>query len=90
MALIEKLDLNPDKAVLRNFGFIALGVFGLLGGYIYWTGGLPVLDFPESATTVAIVLWAIAAVSGLCSLLMPALNRTLFIALVKNFVTRSL
>lgn len=82
MALIEKPDLNPDKAVLRSFGFIALGVFGLLGGYIHWTGGLPVVDFPESANTVAITLWIIAAAAGLGSLLWPALNRPLYVVLV--------
>ena len=82
MALIERLDLNPDRAVLRTFGFLALAIFTLLGGYIHWTGGLPVADFPESASTVAIVLWIIAAVSGLFSLLIPALNRPLYAVLV--------
>ena len=56
MALIEKLDLNPDKAVLRSFGFIGLGVFGLLGTYIYWAGGLSeVLKIAAIATTADLI-----------------------------------
>lgn len=76
-----KLKLNPTSAELRQFGFIALGVFGALGALLYWHV-LPLARSLGGATpVVAYVLWAIAAVSGLWSLVAPRGNRPLFIVL---------
>jgi len=76
------LNLRPDRRELRQFGWIALVCFGLLGGWIYWRGGLPMISFGDAAVTVAYVLWGIGAVSGLFSWLVPAANRPLYVGLM--------
>lgn len=81
MALVD-IDLKPDDKKLRQFGFIALVAFGLLGGLVLWHGGLLGIDFGASAQTVAYVLFAIGGASGLLSLVKPDLNRILYLALI--------
>lgn len=76
-----KLDLDPAPNVLRQFGFIALGAFGVLGGLLYWHV-LPVARaLGGAAPVVAFVLWSIAVASGLLSLVAPRGNRPLYVAL---------
>lgn len=81
MALID-IDLRPGETALRIFGWAAFGVFGLLGGLIWWLGGLPVWSFPEAAPLVALVLAAIGLLAGLFSLLAPRANRPLYVGLI--------
>ncbi len=76
-----ELNLNPDARTLRQFGWIALGAFALLGGLVAWRGGLLGLDFGDAAWTVAGVLWGIGALSAALSWLAPRANRPLWIAL---------
>jgi hypothetical protein len=80
MALI-KLNLQPSRADLRAFGFIALGVFGVLGAliYLHW---IPIGRLLGSATSpVAFVLWGLGGLSGLLSLVAPQGNRALYIGM---------
>ena len=81
MAAVE-LNLNPGRRVLRQFGFLALAGFGLLGGLVLWRGGLFGFDFGAAARPVAWGLWGLGGVSGALSLFAPAANRPLWVALV--------
>lgn len=76
-----ELNLNPDARTLRQFGWIALGAFALLGGLVAWRGSL--LGFPLGGATlpVASAFWAIGAAAALSSLVAPRANRPLWIAL---------
>lgn len=62
MALVE-INLRPDDSQLRGFGIGAAVIFGLFGWYISAQGKFLFWEFPESAGTVATVLWVVA---GLC------------------------
>jgi hypothetical protein len=77
-----KIDLNPDASKLRQFGFIALVAFGLIGGYVLWRGGLFGFDFGAAARPVAYILIGLGALSGLLSLMAPRANRPLYVGLV--------
>lgn len=48
---------------------------------VQWRGGLFGLDFGDAARWVSYSLWALGAVSALLSLVSPAGNRFLFVAL---------
>jgi hypothetical protein len=80
MALI-RLNLNPTTKELRQFGFIALGAFGLLGTLLYWHL-IPLWRLLGAATpAVAYVVWALGALSATFSMVAPRLNRPLFVGL---------
>ena len=76
------LDLRPTERMLRQFGLIALAGFSLLGGLIYFWGGLPGLQLGNAARPVSIVLWAAGLASAAFSLAWPRANRPLYVALV--------
>jgi hypothetical protein len=75
------INLNPPKKDLRNFGFVALVAFALIGGLVYWKRGLFGFDLGEATETVSYVLWGLGLLSGLFSLAMPAANRALYVTL---------
>lgn len=80
MGLI-RLNLNPTAKELRQFGFIALGAFGLLGALLYWHV-VPLWRVLGSATpTVAFVVWTVGALSAILSMVAPKMNRPLFVGL---------
>ena len=79
--MLVQLNLHPDPKQLRQFGFIALGAFAVIGAVVIWRGGLFGLNFGEAARPVAYVLWGLGVVSALVSLTLPKANRPLFIAL---------
>jgi len=81
MAMVQ-IDFRPGPRVLRSFGFIAFAGFGLLGGVVYWKGGLFGLSFGEATGTICAVLWGLAVLAALLSLIAPAANRPLYVALV--------
>jgi Saxitoxin biosynthesis operon protein SxtJ len=80
MALI-KLNLKPTDRELRQFGFIALGAFGLLGALIFWRLVPLWRLFGAAAPTAAYVVWAVGALSALLSIVAPKLNRPLYVGL---------
>jgi hypothetical protein len=81
MKMID-LDLHPDRKRLRQFGIIALIAFGLLGAWARWKGHLAGIDLGDAADTVSTVLWCVAGLSGLFSLLWPPANRALYVLLI--------
>jgi hypothetical protein len=79
--MLVQLDFRPDSRQLRQFGFIALAAFGLLGASILWKGGLFGLGFGDAARPVAVGLWVLGGFSALLSLLWPRGNYPLFVGL---------
>jgi len=78
---LTRLDLNPTEKKLRQFGFIALAAFGLLGALLHGHV-VPLWRVLGTATSaVAYGIWAVAALSALFSLVAPKMNRPLFVAL---------
>lgn len=80
-ALVE-LNLNPDSATLRRFGFVALAAFGTLAACARWevlafAGGLG-----DARDTVALTLAALGVLAAACSLAHAPLNRPLWVVLV--------
>lgn len=78
---MTKINLHPTNRQLRQFGFIALVAFGVLGVLVRWKGGLFGINFGSAAPLVGYLLWALGAISALLSLVFPAGNRFLFVAL---------
>jgi hypothetical protein len=78
---LTKINLHPTDRQLRQFGFIALIAFGVLGAMVQWRGGLFGINFGEAARWVSYSLWALGGVSALLSLIHPTANRFLFVAL---------
>jgi hypothetical protein len=78
---LTKINLHPTNRQLRQFGFIALVAFGVLGALVEWRGGLFGFHFGDAARWVSYSLWALGVVSALLSLVYPAGNRFLFLAL---------
>jgi len=76
------LNLRPDRKLLRGFGWIALGFFGLLGGVVYWKKSIVGIHLgPDTTRLVAGLLWGVGGISGLLSLVRPEWNRFLFIGM---------
>jgi len=80
--MLVQLQLKPDEKQLRQFGFIALVAFAILGAVTLWRGGLFGLDFGDQVRNVAYVLWAVGAVSALFSIVIPKANAPLFLVLM--------
>ena len=76
-----RLQLRPAEKVLKQFGFIAIIVFGLLGGIVLWKGRLLAFDLGGSTKGIAIALWSLGLLSAAFSLLRPSANWPLFAAL---------
>jgi len=81
MSQMVEINLRPDARTLRQFGFIALGGFGLLA-LLAWNGWLAFAYLGEaSRASVALALAALAAVSGLFSLVFPKANLPIYLGL---------
>ena len=81
MKMIE-LDFNPDARTLRQFGWIALVAFPLVGGICYWHGGLFGFDFGQAARTVSVVFVGLGGTAGLLAWLAPRALRPLYVGLL--------
>ena len=81
MALLA-VNLHPTRRDLRQFGVIALVIFGLLGAWILWRGTLFGIDLGTAGATIAYVLWGVGLVSGVLSAVAPAANRPLYVTLI--------
>lgn len=79
--MLTRLNLDPDRKQLRQFGFFALGAFGILGAVVLWKGVLFGVSFGVKAGAVALGLWGLGVVSALLSLAWPSGNRPLFVVL---------
>jgi len=80
MKAIE-INFNPETRVLRQFGWIALVAFGVLGGFILWRRGLFGLDFGAVTSPAAYALWGVGAVSAVLAVVAPRANRFLYVGL---------
>ncbi len=81
MAMLQ-INLRPGRQELRQFGWIALIGFGVLGALIFWHK-LPMAHLTgDASTTVALVLWGIGGVSALFSTVVPPANRPLYVGLI--------
>lgn len=74
-----KLDLNPEPRILRQFGYIALVGFGLLGcaalfEVLMFSGGLG-----EARKPVAYSLIGLGVLSALFSLVFPKANKPIYV-----------
>jgi hypothetical protein len=76
------VSLDPKPKVLREFGFVALVAFGLLGGVALWRSTLFGFGLGEAAAPVATGFFILGGLSGLLSLVAPKANRPLYVALV--------
>lgn len=81
MAKMVEIDFNPDERTLRQFGWIALGGFGLLA-LLAWNEWL-VFSFGlgEARATAAGALLAVGVLAALLGLVFPRANRPLFVGL---------
>ena len=79
--MLVQLNLRPEPRQLRQFGWVALVAFGLLGSMVLWRGGLFGASFGSGAGPVACALWALGAASALLSIVWPEGNRPLFVGL---------
>lgn len=81
MSKLVEMNLRPDARTLRQFGWIALGGFGLLA-LLAWNGWAVFAVVPESAHhTVALVFAALAGISALFSLVYPKANLGIYLGL---------
>lgn len=68
-----KVDFQPKEKTLRDFGFIAIIGFGLLGFLAH-------RKFPQTPL-VSYLLWGLAVICPLLSLIKPQLLKPIFIVL---------
>jgi len=81
MAVVE-LKLNPSRRELRQFGFISLGCFALLGGMVLWRRHVLWWELNEAALTAACALWVAGGLAAMFSLIRPGANRPLWVAMM--------
>jgi hypothetical protein len=81
MSKMVEINFHPDERTLRQFGWIALGGFGLLG-LCAWNHWLVFRHLPDSAReTVTLCLLGLGALSAAFSLVFPRANAPLFVGL---------
>jgi len=76
-----QLNLSPDERTLKQFGFIALGAFGLLAASAFYETWMFSFGLGASRTLVAALLAGVGVLSGLMSLAWPKGNKALFLGL---------
>lgn len=77
-----QMNWNPPRHQLRQFGVIALLVFGLLGGSVYSRQMLFRIHLTaQTAHGLGIVLMALGIICALLAFLVPQLLRPLFVGL---------
>lgn len=81
MSQMISLNLNPDRATLRKFGFIALVAFLLLAAAAYYEKLIFAFGLGDARETTAYVLAGLAVACGVFSLVAPGLNRPIFVGL---------
>lgn len=81
MSKLVALNFNPDEKTLRQFGYIALVGFGLLGAAAWTESVMFGAGLGAARTPVAYTLLGLAAISLLFSLVAPTLNKGVFVLL---------
>lgn len=81
MSKMVEINFRPDERTLRQFGWIALGGFGLMA-LLAWNGWLVFAKVPEEWRHVVSYTFAtLGAISALFSLVFPRANALLFVGL---------
>ena len=81
MSKMVEINFRPDERTLRQFGWIALGGFGLLA-LCAWNHWLVFRHLPDGARdAVTFTLLGLGAISALFSLVFPKANAPLFVGL---------
>jgi hypothetical protein len=81
MSKMVELNLRPDESTLRQFGFIALGGFGLLAACAWFEWLMFSFGLGEWKQPVAIGFAGLAGVATLFSLVYPKANLPIFVGL---------
>jgi len=81
MSGLARLDWNPSTRTLRQFGFIALGAFGLLALMAHQEAFMFRAGLGAARMTVTWSLLGVGVVSALFSSIAPRANRLLFVGL---------
>lgn len=81
MATMIPINLSPDERTLKQFGFIALGAFGLLALCAFYETWMFGFGLGSLRLPVAYALGGLAVVSALFSLAWPKANKPLFLGL---------
>jgi hypothetical protein len=81
MSNLVELNWNPDRRTLRQFGFIALGGFGLLAALAWFERGLFAFGLGAAREWVAGAFAALAVLSALFSLVFPRGNWPIYAGL---------
>jgi hypothetical protein len=85
MTRLIDLDLRPTPATLRQFGWVALGAFGLLALLAYAEAGPFRFGLGSAREPTSAAFAALGLLSASASLVRPELNRPLFVALSVAF-----
>jgi hypothetical protein len=70
------IDWRPARRTLRNFGFVALMMFGALA-YATWHNSA----HGAAAAAISLAIGALGLASAVCSLVRPEWNRPLYLSL---------
>jgi hypothetical protein len=81
MSGLARLDWNPSTRTLRQFGFIALGAFGLLALMAHQEVWMFRAGLGNARTALTWILLGVGVVSALFSSIAPRANRPLFVGL---------
>ena len=81
MSKLIEFDWSPDDRRLRQFGFIALGGFGLLACLAWAERGMFAFGLGDARVPVASAFAGLAALSALFSLVFPRGNLPVYIGL---------
>jgi hypothetical protein len=79
--MLIQIDFRPDSRQLKQFGFIALAAFGVLGALTLWKGTFFGFALGAAARPLATGFWILGAVCASFSFLWPQGNRPLFVGL---------
>ena len=80
MSMIE-IDFRPDEKTLRQFGWIALGGFGLLAALSWFELLVFSFGLGEARLPVTVAFAAIGCMAALFSLVAPKANRPIYVTL---------
>jgi Saxitoxin biosynthesis operon protein SxtJ len=81
MSGLARLDWNPSAHTLRQFGFIALGAFGLLALMAHQEAFMFRAGLGNARLAVTWSLLGVGVLSALFSIVAPRANRPLFVGL---------
>jgi len=77
-----ELDFSPDRGKLRVFGATSFVVVSAVGAWVFFRHHFAGFDIePHNARVSGLVLWGVAAVSGLLAAALPAALRPLYLGL---------